>query len=289
MEKTLLLENINLRDPFILPDDGKYYLYGSRGSKNFGESFGFDVYVSDDLKHWSEPKEIFAKSPDFWGTKNFWAPEVHKYHGKYYMFASFKSDTACRGTQILVSDTPDGKFVPLTDEPVTPRDWECLDGTLYIDKDGTPYMIFCHEWLQVHDGEMCAMKLTPDLKKAEGAPVVLFRASEPAWANKDEVNYITDGPFLYKTKNGRLLMIWSSSANDNYVEAVSYSDNGEITGNWKHCDKLLFEKDGGHGMIFQSFEGTKYFVLHAPNIPPGCERPRLIKIIENNDTLEITN
>lgn len=289
MEKTLLLENINLRDPFILADNGKYYLYGTGGSKNFGENFGFSVFVSEDLVHWSEPKTVFEKTSDFWGTKNYWAPEVHKYHGKYYMFASFKSDTACRGTQILVSDTPDGKFVPLTDEPVTPRDWECLDGTLYIDKDGTPYMIFCHEWLQVHDGEMCAMKLTPDLKKAAGAPVVLFRASEPAWANKDEVNYITDGPFLYKTKNGRLLMIWSSSANDNYVEAVSYSDNGEITGNWKHCDKLLFEKDGGHGMIFQSFEGTKYFVLHAPNIPPGCERPRLIKIIENNGTLEITN
>lgn len=207
-------------------------------------------------------------------------------NGKYYMFATFKSDTACRGTQILVSDTPDGTFEPLTDGPVTPRDWECLDGTLYIDKSGTPYIVFCHEWLQVHDGEMCALELTKDLKQAVGEPILLFKASKPEWANKNERDYITDGPFLYRTEDGKLLMIWSSSANGNYVEALSYSDNGEITGNWKHCNKPLFEKDGGHGMIFKSFEGQSYLVLHAPNIL-GKEHPVFFKITEKNGKLEI--
>ena len=27
-------------------------------------------------------------------------------------------------------------FVPLSDGPVTPADWECLDGTLYAAADG---------------------------------------------------------------------------------------------------------------------------------------------------------
>ena len=79
----MFLNEINLRDPFILADNGKYYLYGTGGSKNFGENFGFSVFVSEDLVHWSEPKTVFEKTPDFWGTKNYWAPEVHKYHGKY--------------------------------------------------------------------------------------------------------------------------------------------------------------------------------------------------------------
>lgn len=60
-------------------------------------------------------------------------------------------------------------FVPLSDGPVTPADWECLDGTLYVAADGTPYLVFCHEWLQVKDGEMCAMPLTPDLTAARTA------------------------------------------------------------------------------------------------------------------------
>lgn len=284
----MFLNEINLRDPFILADNGRYYLYGTRGFVNFGEAHGFDVYVSADLENWSEPKEIFTASPDFWATENFWAPEVHKYRGKYYMLASFKSETACRGTQILVSDTPDGKFVPLTDKPITPDEWECLDGTLYIDKSGKPYMVFCHEWTQVKDGEMCAIALSDDLKTAVGKPFLLFRASEPLWAEKIKDNWVTDGPFMYRTGNGELLMIWSSGTNKAYVEAVSYSDNGEITGNWKHCDKLLFDENGGHGMIFKSFEGQKYFVYHYPNIPSE-ERPVLRKIRENGGTLEIVD
>lgn len=284
MNYSLKLSDINLRDPFILPDNGKYYLYGSGVSRVFGKSDCFSVYLSEDLENWSEPKIVFEKHSGFWGTKQFWAPEVHKYNGKYYMFATFKSDTACRGTQILVSDTPDGTFEPLTDGPVTPRDWECLDGTLYIDKSGTPYIVFCHEWLQVHDGEMCALKLSKDLKRAVGKPILLFRASEPEWANKNERDYITDGPFLYRTEDGKLLMIWSSSASGNYVEAVSYSDNGEITGNWKHCDKPLFENDGGHGMIFTDFKGEEHFIYHHPNITLK-ERPVLKKIFAENGTL----
>lgn len=38
---------INLRDPFVLLHDGKYYLYGSRAEKQSG----FDVYVSEDLEN----------------------------------------------------------------------------------------------------------------------------------------------------------------------------------------------------------------------------------------------
>ena len=147
------LNEINIRDPFVLPVGGKYYMYGTRGSKIFGYAIGFDVFVSEDLENWSEPHSVFEASADFWADRNFWAPEVHAYRGKYYMFASFKAENACRGTQILAADTPMGPFVPLTKEPVTPRDWECLDGTLYVSPEGKPYMVFCHEWVQVKDGE----------------------------------------------------------------------------------------------------------------------------------------
>ena len=83
-------------------------------------------------------------------------------------------------------------------------------------------------------------------------------------------------------------MIWSSFAADNYIAAISYSDNGEITGNWIHQDELLFSKDGGHGMIFESYDKEKFFVLHSPNISPN-ERPILQKIAECSDTLKIAD
>ena len=109
------LSEINIRDPFILPFDNKYYMYGSR----VGVQTGFDVYESTDLEEWSKAKSVFEITDDFWATRDAWAPEVHFYKGKFYMFASFKSPNTCRGTQILVSNTPDGKDYFIMHKPNT--------------------------------------------------------------------------------------------------------------------------------------------------------------------------
>ena len=280
------LQDIHIRDPFILLEGGRYYLYGSRGNEAWGKATGLDVYESDDLVSWSGPSVVFTPPEGFWADMHFWAPEVHQYHGKFYMFVSFKSETACRGTQILVADTPKGPFTLHSDGPVTPRDWECLDGTLYIERDGKPYMVFCHEWLQVKDGEMCAVRLSDDLKQAVGEPFLLFRASEPDWALKDKTEFVTDGPWMYRTASGKLLMLWSSSAANGYVEAIAYSDNGDVTGRWQHQKQLLFDQDGGHGMIFTSKEGKLFFILHNPNNSP-MERPVILPLEERDGTLAV--
>ena len=280
------LQDIHIRDPFILLEGARYYLYGSRGNEASGKATGLDVYESDDLVSWSGPSVVFTPPEGFWADMHFWAPEVHQYHGKFYMFVSFKSETACRGTQIMVADTPKGPFTLHSDGPVTPRDWECLDGTLYIDRDGKPYMVFCHEWLQVKDGEMCAVRLSDDLKQAVGEPFLLFRASEPDWALKDKTEFVTDGPWMYRTASGKLLMLWSSSAANGYVEAIAYSDNGDVTGRWQHQKQLLFDQDGGHGMIFTSKEGKLFFILHNPNNSP-MERPVILPLEERDGTLAV--
>lgn len=256
------LREIHIRDPFILLNNGKYYLYGTRCRR--GAGIGFDVYISEDLIDWSDPVEVFKKTDDFWGDRNYWAPEVHEYNGKFYMFASFKSDSRRRATEILVADKPDGMFRPHNKKSVTPEDWECLDGTFFID-GGIPYMIFCHEWVQVRDGEICAVRLSDDLTEPVGEPFILFKASEPEWALRDADNYVTDGPFLYRATSGKLVMIWSSFSVNGYVEAVAYSDNGRIDGNWIHEKGLLFADDGGHGMIFKDLNDKLRFVMHSPN------------------------
>jgi len=283
----MTFQDIHIRDPFILADGGKYYLYGSRGPECWDTCTGLDVYVSDDLENWSEPAEAFTPPIGFWSDRHFWAPEVHAYRGAYYMFVSFKSETECRGTQILRADSPMGPFKVHSDGPVTPRNWECLDGTLYIDRTGKPYMVFCHEWVQVQDGEMCAIPLSDDLKEAIGDPTLLFRASEPSWAKECAENFVTDGPFLYRTSDDSLLMIWSSIAPNGYCEAISRSDNGEITGNWIHDEQLLFESDGGHGMIFRTLQGDLKFVFHQPNVHP-LERPHIVDLLDIGNTISST-
>lgn len=275
------LSDINIRDPFVLKHDGKYYMYGTRAGLTWGAGtkydYGFDVYISTDLDNWSEPKPVFEYFDGFYGIKDFWAPEVHYYNGKFYMLATFRVNDVQRGTAILVSDTPDGTFKVHSDGPVTPNDWEALDGTLYVE-NGTPYLIFCHEWTQIKNGAMCVLELSADLKKALSEPKEIFSAGDASWAHDIRGNgsYVTDGPFAIKGENS-LSLIWSSFYKGNYCQAVARSDNGKIGGNWSIDDELIYEKDGGHGMIFTDNEGNNLFIFHTPNDTPN-ERPCIRKI-----------
>lgn len=279
----MLINEIHIRDPFIVPieEEGKYYLYGTTDLNCWGHGTGFDTYSSSDLITWEGPYQAFRPSADFWADKNFWAPEVHRYNGRFYMLASFKADGICRGTQILVSDSPTGPFQPHSARPVTPPDWECLDGTLYVAPDGTPWMIFCHEWLQVKDGEMWAIQLAKDLSSAAGDPVFLFKASDAPWVmdHNGGDNYITDGPFIHTNGDGNLLMLWSSFGKEGYAVGLAKSESGTITGPWIQNETPIYSRDGGHGMVFRTFEGTLLLTFHSPNETP-YERPVLIPIQE---------
>ena len=278
------LNEIRVRDPFILYEDGKYYMTGSMGY----EGLKFMLYTSDDLENWYNPVVIFEKNDDFWATKHFWAPEIHRYNGKYYMFASFKRDDHCRGTQILVSDKIDGKYEPISEYPQTPPEWECLDGTLYIDKKGNLHMIFCHEWVQIKDGEICSIQLSEDLSKAVSEPKLLFKAGD--YKNVKPIDskgsYVTDGCFLWRDGED-LYMIWSSFAEKGYFEAVAKSDNGEIDGNWIFQDEFIYDDDGGHGMFFKDADGKLKLVLHTPNSDTE-ERAKILDVcIENGKIKKI--
>lgn len=272
-------DEINIRDPFVLVHGGKYYLYGTRGETCWGPADGFDVYVGQDLKNWEGPIVCFHNDGSFWADRNYWAPEVHCVNGAFYMFASFKSDSRRRGTAILRALSPLGPFEPWSEGPVTPEDWECLDGTFYASPDGTPYMVFCHEWVQAGDGEIHAMKLTKDLRAPAGEPFLLFRASEAPWCRQvhhssGQDGYVTDGPFLWRKEDGTLLCLWSGFSETGYAQGLAVSDNGDIDGHFTQLPPL-FPEDGGHGMLFRTLEGELLLALHSPN-KHLLERPRFI-------------
>ena len=264
---------------------GTYYLYGTTDKNCWtGPFVGFDVYQSSDLEEWVGPHPAFRPSEDFWADQNFWAPEVFRYGDRYYMFASFKKEGVARGTQILAAAHPHGPFVPHSSGPVTPRDWECLDGTLFVDDDNTPWMVFCHEWVQVSDGEILAVPLNPELTSAVDQPQLLFRASEAPWSRpivrNGKKHFVTDGPFLWKTKNGELVMLWSSMGTQGYAMGIARSTTGSILGPWVQDPKPIYEQDGGHGMMFRTFDGRLILTFHTPNNTPD-ERPIFLELNED--------
>lgn len=286
--------DINIRDPYILHHEGKYYLYGTRSATTWGLADGFDCYVSEDLHEWTGPVEIFHNHGDFWADRNYWAPECYFYQGAFYLVATFKSEYRKMGIQILKADAPTGPFVPHSDGPVTPDDWACLDGTLYFEKDGTPYMIFGHSFEDVPCGEMCVIELSKDLKACVSAPKVLFCASDAPWSvpvpfakqafGIDGDVYLIDGPCTYRTESGKLIMLWSSWGRNGYAVGIAYSDNGEINGTWRHKEELLFSENGGHGMLFQNHRKEWMYALHYPN-DLYKERPSFYKVEETDGLL----
>jgi beta-xylosidase len=290
----MLLPDMPLHDPFILPyaPTKTYYLYTSNTPPLTGvKRTGTMAYTSKDLKHWTRPKIVFTVPEGFWAEDGGWAPEVHEYRGKFYLLTTLHNEkkalvqtgrpvghpTYMRGTIIAVSDSPDGPFVPVkTDGPVPPSDFMTLDGTLYVDRAGTPWMVYAHEWLQVTDGTMEAVPLKPDLSGAAGKPMALFKASDAPWIDEQAVPnprgtvYVTDGPELYRSKDGHLLMLWSSyehlnddDGQSHYVQTLARSVSGELKGPWVQLQPLVRE-DSGHGMLFRTFDGKLMMVLHRP-------------------------
>lgn len=261
-------ENLKCRDPFIYYHEPSklYYLHVNGGGK-------LDYYISKDLKKWKSCGSSFVPSEDFWGKQDFWAPDLYEYNGRFYIFVTLSAPGTKRGTSILVSDSPAGPFTPLVNRPITPSDHQCLDGSLYIDTDGTPWLIYCREWLEVGDGQICAMKLSPDLKQSVSDPVILFRASSASWVgnitSNETTGKVTDAPFIYRKNDGKLIMLWSSfqAGTGRYAIGQAFSD-GSVTGPWIQSTSPV-KTGGGHAMLFTTSTGQLMISYHSPNTAPS--------------------
>ncbi|SDD84061.1 glycoside hydrolase family 43 protein [Niabella drilacis] len=301
------IKDLQVRDPFVVadPKDKVYYLYkASPVGRDKQKANGVVAYKSKDLEHWDGPYPVFSIPGDNWIKGPVWAPEVHRYQGKYYLFATLNSDIewkkakanwpryTFRGTQIFYSDSPLGPFLPFAGRlPHTPMDRMALDGTLWVE-DGVPYMIYCHEWVQIEDGAMELVALTPDLSKPRGAPLTLFHASSAPWSTGNQrpdgvTSYVTDGCFLYRTRTNKLLMIWSSFKNGSYAIGIAESTTGKVTGPWVQQKDLLVEENSGHGMLFKTFSNQLMLTFHGPNSPDGSERAHFYEVIDNGATLTL--
>jgi beta-xylosidase len=240
------------------------------------------LWKSKDLKKWTGPFWVARPDTASWMGKNpmIWAAELHAYEGKYYYFATFtnravKIDTVRgnvierRACHVLVSDSPDGPYVPMKDSIYLPADKPTLDATLWIDKDGRPYMIYCHEWLQNWNGTVEKIELKSDLSGTIGEGKVLFRASDSPWSRekdesgKDRPNKVTDGPFVFRTQTGKLGMLWTSWVYDVYTQGVAYSKSGTLDGPWIQGNEPITPPNFGHGMMFRTFEGKLLMAVHS--------------------------
>ncbi|MBZ9638821.1 glycoside hydrolase family 43 protein [Streptomyces sp. PSKA30] len=300
------LPDMPLHDPFIVADEKTrtYHLYTSNDPSVSGvDGTGTMVYRSHDLRDWMRPVVVFltAGQKEIWATDGGWAPEVHEWGGRYYLFTTLHSQSKplpvpppgrwgtpfqlanhMRGTIIAVADSLLGPFTVIDpSRPTPPEHLMTLDGTLHVDPSGQPWMVYAHEWLQTIDGTMEAIRLAPDLSETVGAPIFLFKASDAFWLGEQIPSgvphqlppYVTDGPQLYRTPDGSLIMLWSTyeknmtgqdgTIGGGYVQTYAVSKSGNLAGPWQQ-HRPLVRNDSGHGMLFHTFDGRLMMVLHRP-------------------------
>lgn len=305
-DDSLKLPDIRMRDVCILPDPTTqtYYaitsMVGPRPATPRPPRV--EVLSSKDLVNWSAPATVFEIPPSFWGDtpiRGIWAPEMHRYDGRYYLFITIDTTEFLseqwrdwlprvkRGSQVLVGDSPMGPFKPFATNATLPADMMTLDGTLFIEND-VPYMVYCHEWVQIKDGTVEAIELSRNLSQTVGEPFRLFHGSDAPWAIKSEEHgcYVTDGPSFHRSHSGKLFMIWSGFRSGSYTTGVAISDTGQLRGPWRQHADPLYTDDGGHGCLFTRFDGQLMMVLHSPN-QPGQERAKLFELKDTGETLQI--
>jgi len=292
------LEAIRLSDPSILAEKktSTYYMTGTGGL----------LWKSKDLSQWTGPYRVTQTDPNSWmGLRPMiWAAELHAYRGKYYYFATFTNRSVVletvkgnaiqrRACHVLVSDKPDGPYVPMQDPTYLPADKPTLDGTFWVDRDGKPYMIYCHEWLQNWNGTMEKIQLKPDLSGSVGPRRLLFFASDSPWSRERNEqgnivpNKVTDGPYLFRTQTGTLGMIWTSWVFGDYTQGVAYSRSGTLDGPWVQEKEPITPPNYGHGMLFRTFEGKLLMSVHSHQRVNGrtVRIPHLFTVDDSGDRI----
>jgi hypothetical protein len=290
-------QEINIRDPYILLHGDVYYLYGTRSATCWGEADGFDCYRSRDLEDWEGPFEVFRRPEGFFADRSYWAPECYAHNGRFYLIATLGSGERKKGIYALTADSPMGPFSLACDRPLTPEDWSCIDGSLFWDRDQTPYLLFSHSFEDVPTGDMCALALSDDLCRAVSEPIRLFSAAEAPWAEpvpfaEAEFGmtgdvYFTDGPCVHRAESGALIMLWSGWSERGYAVGTALSPSGALEGPWEHLTEKLFPCDGGHGMLFRDKSGRLNYTLHYPN-ERYQEHPIFREVREHGGRLVLT-
>lgn len=133
---------INANSGNILQIGSTYYLYGEHAVSGTFDSV--NVYTSTDLKNWTFKNAILTNtSATELNSSKIERPKViyNASTGKYVLWAHYENGTDYGLARVAVatSSTPDGNFT--YQGSFRPLDYESRDMTVFVDTDGTGYLV----------------------------------------------------------------------------------------------------------------------------------------------------
>lgn len=275
--------DIYLADPTIFYEDGTYYLYGTGGDSDYG----FQVFTSTDLKHWSGPGGASfgyaLKKGDSFGSRGFWAPQVFRYKGKYRM-----AYTADEFIAIAESDSPLGPFIQKTIARL-PSTLRQIDPFVFFDEDGKIYLYH----VRLSEGNrLFVAELNEDLSSIKENTLKECISAQTGWENTAKAEWpVSEGPTVIK-RNGKYYFFYSANDFRNKDYAVGYAVADSPYGPWAKYEgnpilsRSALKRNGtGHGDLFLDARGTLRYVFHT-HYDDREVGPRRTAVITMKETVE---
>jgi len=275
-------KEIYYADPSIFVENGKYYL---TGTWDF-EPQGFSVLESVDLKNWYVPGRgsyhmLLEKGGGAFGTSGFWAPQLLKSKGKYYITYTADEQVSIASSHSLLG--------PYTQNVVRPIDdyEKNIDPFLFKDDNGKYYLYHVR---YENDNHICVAEFDVDKGRIKGKISKCLSYSEP-WEKTPSYNYvpILEGPSVVKW-DGVYYMFYSANCFASIDYSVGYATAWNPMGPWEKPSgnpiihrSVVGENGSGHGDIFQGLDGRYYYVYHVHN-SNNTVGPRKTRIVPLNIT-----
>ncbi|WP_256004905.1 glycoside hydrolase family 43 protein [Pedobacter deserti] len=257
LESVAQQPSVFLADPTVFADKGKYFLYGT------SSPMGFRAYESADLISWKaieRPDGLALKKGDAFGDGGFWAPQIFKHKGNYYM-----AYTADEQIAIAKAASPAGPFKQ-THPVALSGSGKQIDPFVFFD-GGKVYLY--HVKLQ-EGNRIFVVEMKKDLSDIIPGTEKECIASTAEWENTAGSDWpVAEGPTVFKHK-GLYYLIYSSNDFRNKDYAVGYATATSPTGPWKKYEgnpiisrKTVGYNGSGHGDVFADKEGKLRYVLHT--------------------------
>ena len=199
---------VKLADPYILLDGDYYYAYGT-----YEANKGFGAYKSQDLFHWEYVGMVLEKENTS-ASAYFWAPEVYKIDGSYYMFYA-----ADKNLYLAKSDSPEGPFIQYGSKMIYKKG---IDPHLYIEGD-KKYLFFANTsgkysvWMGELNDDFLSMK-------EETIHECLY---PQGWERNTN-----EGPYIYK-HGDKYYLTYSGDGYQYQSYGVAVATSTDIMGTWE--------------------------------------------------------
>ncbi len=258
-----IIRDKHTADPAVLVENDTLWLFAGHDAAGNQTDYVMKdwlLYSTTDMKHWTEyPSPLRIDDFKWANSHQAYAGQVAKgKDGRYYWYVS----TNWCGIGVAVSDKITGPYKDALGKPLltntdcfaSKHSWACIDPTILIDSDGTPYIIWGNR-------ECYYAKLKDNMIEIDGE------------IHRIDVPNFTEGPWIHKF-NGKYYLTYASE----WPEKIAYAVADHIGGPYTFMG-IISEIAGNSNTTHPSivnFKDQWLFFSHNGGLPDGGSYSRSI-------------